>query len=473
MQLRDDQVARLSFLMRPDQKKCLDLSDPGTGKTPPVIVNQLRRLQEGRQSLWVQPKSLIAKNVEEIMAWTGLPRSQIGVLDGGPAKIQEELLADKAIYLCGPTRLDISRQAILAKGFKAVDTDELHMCFGGSTSRRTTAYFDVMRQAEEGVGMTGSLINGRLDTAYPAIHVINSGYYPFGYEQFIGAHAFVDQYNRPLSWHGHDRLRAILQRHAIRWTFEQIFGAQEVIFETEWVSMEPEQRRMFDELREKAFLELDDFFVDGTQPGVNMIRARQVMEIPNFFPDLRDPKAPRIDILKGKRPAKLDSLHIHFDHHRRCGTPVVVFAYFQEQVEQIAKLARDTGLSVGTIHGGVSSKRRGEVDQAFCRGELQAVIASEETAAVGFNWQDWGPNQIELDHVIFASLDFKDTNFSQGYKRGIRRKRSKPLRVTTMGYFDSIDRRLMQILERKSRDANKVDPSYQVIKFNSHRSDDE
>lgn len=279
MQLRDDQVARLSFLMRPDQKKCLDLSDPGTGKTAPVIVNQLRRLQEGKQTLWVQPKSLIAKNVEEIVAWTGLPKTQIGVLDGGAAKIQSELLANKAIYLCGPTRLDVSREAILARQFKAVDTDELHMCFGGSTSRRTTAYFATMAQADEGVGMTGSLINGRLDTAYPAIHVINSGYYPFGYDQFIGAHAYLDEYNRPLSWHGHDRLRAILQRHAIRWTFEQIFGKQEVVFETEWVDMEPEQRRMFDELREKAFLELDEFFVDGTQPGVNMIRARQVMEL--------------------------------------------------------------------------------------------------------------------------------------------------------------------------------------------------
>lgn len=473
MKLRDDQVARLSFLMRPDQKKCLDLSDPGTGKTAPVIVNQLRRLQEGKRTLWNMPKSLIAKNVEEIIAWTGLSRNQIGVLDGSPATIQKELLADKGIYLCGPTRLDLSREAILARGFEAVDTDELHMCFGGSTSRRTSAYFMVMSQAQEAVGMTGSLINGRLDTAYPAIAAINSGYYPFGYEQFIGAHAYTDEYNRPVSWHGHDRLKAILQRHAIRWTFEQIFGKQEVIFETEWVDMEPEQRRMFDELREKAFLELDDFFVDGTQPGVNMIRARQVMEIPNFFPDLRDPKAPRIDILKGRRPAKLANLEIHFDHHVRCGTPVVVFAYFQEQVEQIAKLAREMGLSTGTIHGGVSARQRGEVDAAFRAGELQVVVASEETASVGYNWQVWGPQELELDHVIFASLDFKDTNFSQGYKRGIRKKRHKPLRVTTMGYFDSIDGRLMQILERKSRDANKVDPTYQVIKFNSHRSHEE
>jgi hypothetical protein len=465
--LRDDQVARLSFIMRPDQKKCLDLSDPGTGKTPGVIVNQHRRRSEGIKTLWTMPKSLIDKNVQEIKDWVGLNDNDIGVLDGTPAQMAKEVAKGASIYLCGPTRLHNSLADIQTMGFRANDVDELHMCFGGS-SARTGSWLELNKRMEESVLMTGSLINGRLDTAYPAVQSIEPRYYPFGYDQFLGAHAYLNSYGKPISWHGHDRLGAILQRHAVRVTFESIFGKQEKIFETEWVSMAPKQQALFDEFRDAAFLELEQFFVDGTLPGVAMTRARQIMEIPNDFPNLTDPKLPRVDILKGQRPSKLDALEIHFDHHLRMGTPVIVFAFFARQQEQIAAMAEKMGLRAGIMNGETSRKERNRVDTAYVAGEIDLIVASDEVASVGYNWQDWGPNGVETDHVIMASLGFKDTNFSQGYKRAIRRKRKKPLRVTTLGYFNSVDKRLMQIIERKSRDAHKVDPTYDLITFNSH-----
>jgi hypothetical protein len=75
---------------------------------------------------------------------------------------------------------------------------------------------------------------------------------------------------------------------------------------------------------------------------------------------------------------------------------------------------------------------------------------------------------VETDHVIFVSCTYKDSDFIQGYRRTVRRKRIKPLRITTMAYLASIDGKLMSILQRKSRDAHLVDPTQELLTFNSH-----
>jgi len=465
-ELRLDQVADLSFYI--SQKKCLNLSDPGTGKTPSVIVNQWRRLAEGNRTLWVQPKALLDKNVEEIKRFTDLTDNNIAVLDGTPAKIDAQMRKNPGIILCGPDRLK-KMQGHFPDDVRAMDVDEFHMCFGGASSARTEAFHASMTQMDEAVFMSGTLVNGRLDTAFPAIQAIEPRYYPFGYDQFLGAHAHLDEYGRPFLWHSHERLGAILGNHGIRRTFESIFGKQAVVFETQWVGMEAKQRVLFDKFRKEAFLELERFFIDGTLPGVAFTRARQIMEHPNHFPDLTDPTGKtRVDIMPGLSPGKLEALRIHFEDHKRRGTPVVVFAYYVPQQKQIQALAESMGMPAMVMNGECSRAQKKEADESFVAGHHQVQILSPAVGSVGFNWQFWGPQRIEVDHVIFASLGFMDGDFSQGYKRTIRQKREKPLRVTTLGYFDSLDQRLMQIIETKSMDAHKVDPTREPIRFNSH-----
>lgn len=470
--LRDDQVADLSFYIQ--QKKCLNLSEPGTGKTPSVVVNHLRRLQQGMKSVWVQPLALIDKNVEEIIRFTGLRRSDIGVIDGTPAKIQREFAKNPGIILLGPDRLKKTYETIHAQGFKALDTDEHHMLFGGAGSARTAAFYELMKFMEECVFMTGTLVNGRLDTAFSAIHAIEPRYYPFGYEMsFLAEHAWLDDYGRPKTWYGHDKLSTILGRHGIRRTFQSIFGDQPVVPEVQWVSMHPEQRKLFDTFRDEAFLELENFFVEGGMPGQAMIRGRQLMEHPNAFPDLRDPDhklgLPPVDIIPGKLPGKVEALRIHFEDHVRTGKPVIVFAALLPQQAQIAELARSMGLRPIIMNGACSRPEKGRIDLAFRNGEYDVMIATPGVASVGFNWQFWGPRRIEIDHVIFASLGYMDSDFTQGYKRTIRQNRGGPLRVTTLAYYDSLDLRFMQILETKSIDAWKVDPTREVLRFNLYQ----
>ncbi|AKU43598.1 nucleoside triphosphate hydrolase [Caulobacter phage Seuss] len=483
LKMRDDQLADLVFYII--QKKCMNLSDPGTGKTISVVANQYRRLQEGMKTIWCQPLSLIPKNVQEIKDWTGLTDKDIGVLDGSPAKIRRELEKQPGIVLLGPDRLKAKvagvddyhiYQALFDQGFRAMDTDEMHMCFGGATSARTQAFFEMSKHMEEMVHMTGTIINGRLDTAYPAIQSIDNRYYWGGYDHFLGEHAYLDDRGKPIAWHNHEKLGAILGRHGIRRTFKSIFGEQPVVPTVQWVEMCEAQRTMFEKFRKEAFLELEHFFIDGTLPGTATIRARQIQEHPNVFPDLRDPehklKLPPIDLMPGKRPAKEEALRIHLDEAQRKGLPLIIFAFFVPQQKQIAKLCDEMGLTWRMMNG-ENKATRGQADLDFKEGRAQVMIASPAVASVGFNWQFWGPQRVETEHVIFMSLSYLPNDFSQGFKRTIRGVRGVPLRLTTMAYYDSMDLRLMQILEDKSLDAHKVDPTQDVIRFNHFETMDQ
>jgi hypothetical protein len=463
LQLRDDQIARV--LHYDQQPKCLDLSEPGTGKTPAVVTYQ--GVRETR-TVWVMPKSLMKKNVIEFERWTG---QKAVIVDGSPAKVQQAILSGAKVLLMGPTRFGkVWNQ--LPSDVRACDVDEFHMCFKGPQSARTGAFLESQRRFDQGIYMTGTMVDGRLDSCFSAIQAIDPRYYPFGYDQFLAEHAYCDERGRPFQWHGHDKLRQILQRFGVLFTFKEIFGDQEKVPQLQWVEMNDKQRAIYDEFEEQALLELDDFMVDGTLPGVALIRARQIMEHPNCFPDLRDKKLPPVDIMPGEKPAKLEALEIHLEDHVRTGKPVIVFAALVPQTYEIAELGRRMGMRVGpVINGQTSVAMRDEADRGFQEGRYDMIVATPGTASVGYNWQFCGDR--EVDHVINMSLGWMDSDYDQGFKRAIRQKRSGPLRITTMAYIDSIDIKLMSILKRKSRDAHKVQPNREVICFSANDNEED
>ena len=97
-----------------------------------------------------------------------------------------------------------------------------------------------------------------------------------------------------------------------------------------------------------------------------------------------------------------------------------------------------------------------ELDKAFQKGEVEVIVASPATAAVGFNWG-------HVNRVVFASMDYQDSSFMQGYRRAIRGKRATPLLIYVLEYRDSIDQRIFLIVDQKAMDAQKVDGTREVF----------
>lgn len=470
--LRQDQMARLAFYIA--NRKCMDLSDPGTGKTPPVCVNQFRRhIDDQLGTIWVMPKSLMAKNQDEIVRFTPFTDEDVAIIDGTAAKRRKLLRQEKRVTIMGPDAFKLHINE-LPSAARAIDVDEFHMCFAAkayedygfgnySMSKRAQSFLSYAPRAVEMVLMSGTLVNGRLDSAFSAIHAIEPGYYPMGLRDFMGHHAIYDLMGDFDRWTNHDRLAKIFARHGVRFTFEQIFGHQEVVRELRWVEMTPPQRELYDTFKEQAYLELEDFLVNGTLPGVATMRARQIMEHPNAFPDLRDTKRNTfIDILGGELPAKTQVLGEEIHNAKETGKPLIVFSALIPQLKSL--LDQYGGWE---LHGEVSAEDRRDRDRCF-REHGGLMIASPAVASVGYNWQMAGGKEVET--VVNTSLSYYDTHFIQGYRRAVRGVRKKPLRVLTLAYKDSVDEKIMQILRRKSLDAHKVDPTQELICFNDHEN---
>ena len=465
--LREYQVADLAFYLM--NKKCMNLSDPGVGKTPSVVVYLWYLWNElGVGSAWVMPKRLLDKNRREILRFTEFGEEDVVVLDGTAKQIERKLQSGAKVYLMGFRRWALSWRN-LPRFVKAVPVDEFHKGFKSPNSQTTLALFESFDSGrmEYFLPMTGTLVSGKLTSAYPAIRIIEPRYYPSA-EAFEWQHAIKDPDGKIIGWQNHGKLSAILGTHAIRRTFESVHGRQDPIIIPEVVKMSQRQRAMYDEFHEKAILDLERFYLDGTEPGVAFIRARQLMEHPNRFPDLTNP-GQFIDALPGEVPGKLELLDIHLDDHENTGKPLIIYTSMIPQQMQVADLLKKRGFRYGVINGGLSIKESDRVAKDFEDGKLDVMLSSEECADVGFNWQHIGDQ--ELDHIIFMTMGYLDTTFLQAVRRAIRGKRASPLRVSVFEYEDSIDQHVFGIVYKKSLDAHKVDPTRPVLQLSGAEKD--
>lgn len=445
--LRDYQVADLAFYMA--KPRCLNLSDPGTGKTPSVCVyaEYLWR-EQGKRSAWAMPKSLIKKNKMELLRFTNLKEEDIAIVSGyGRKRRLEHMASDAKVFLFTFTGFSDEWQDLVAAhpDVKALFVDEIHLGYKGDSSKRTQSLYEAMdTHFEVFLGMTGTIIDGRLSSAYPSIHIIEPKMY-HSFAAFMLLHAIEDMSGRVLAWRNVQKLSDFFKRHAIRRTFEEVYGKEAKVILHEEIEMDPRQREAYDEFAATALLELEESFLEGSLPGVNFIRSRQLMEHPQTFGAPLD---------KIQYTGKEERLLIHLEDER----PLVIFAALVPSQERIYEICKAQGRKVALINGSTSQKKRGEYDEQFQAGELDCIVASPQTAGVGFNWG-------HVDTVIFMSLDYLDSSFMQGYRRAIRGKRDTPLRIYVMEYENSVDRRIFEIIEAKSALASSVHPDKEAIQL--------
>lgn len=457
--MRDYQIADLAYYIA--NPKCMNLSDPGTGKTPSVCVYQ-QYLWEHCQvrTAWVQPKGLMEKNRRELLRFTDFKPDDIVIVDGSPAQVKAALASDAKVFLMGPRRWTLSWKG-LPSDCTALIVDEQQKCFKRPESAATQSMMEAFRSKRFTyyLAMTGTLVSGSLDTAYPAIAVIEPRYY-VSYKHFMTYHGVYNFEGKLIGFRNHDKISRILGTHAIRRTFSEIYGDQEIVYQTQYASMTDRQRELFETFKEDAVLELEKFYLTGTEPGVAFIRARQIQETPNRIPDLTSP-GDTVDILEGELPGKLQLLTQHLEDHHDLNQPCLVFTPMVQQQNQLLHLAREVGLRTELINGSVSMKERDDINVKFDNGELDCIICSPECADVGLNLQ-WSGGR-ETAHVIFVSSPYLDDTCLQAIRRAVRGKRESPLRVTFMAYEDSLDQRIFSILKRKSVDAHLVDPNRPVL----------
>ena len=457
--LRGYQIADLSLMMK--LPRCVNASEPGTGKTASSCVYSYYRIKDDNSRfVWVQPSSLLQKNLSEMARFTPLTHDELVIIKGTPKqKLAQIESGARGFFMTAEALASYGPRLKELYTINLVVIDESHMLYKGHESKRTQALYQFMRTTPYLVFMSGTIIQGNLNAFYPVAHLLEPRLYG-NFAAFRAYHEWTDDYGSLLGWRNTEKIAKIMSLFGWKRTFAETYGDQEKVIIVEEVEMNPRQKKAYLTFEKDALLELEDSYLDGSIPGVNQIRARQILAHPH---EISNPLGGIESVVGDEPTAKDERLEILATDHLRNGTPFVVFAVFTREVERIHRLLSGLGLQGGVIHGQKSFTERGRVDEAFRAGRIQYIVATPPTAGIGFNWQEWGPDGKEVDHIIFCSVTYNDDEFVQAYMRAVRGARKKSLRITILKYIAKVEDRIFELVRKKSATVNAIDPTRELI----------
>lgn len=444
LSLRDYQNSNFSEFVK--NTRMADLSEAGTGKTPPACL-YLYWLWAAKniRSIFCMPKSLLVKNYEELFLWSNFTKDDIVIVRGTPKQREKQINSDAKVFLCGFDCFATNWPIFVNRhpDIQALVGDEWHLGFSThgeydwkgrvQGTGRTAKMYDFMRQQDARLlAMTGTLIKGRLCSSYPLIALIEPRYYGT-YNQFLTWHAELDEYGKPFMWKNHDRLAKILKKHTVARTFEQAYGTENKQIFIELCTMSESQRRVYDDMEEMALVELEEDFLEAGTPAVAAMRCIQFMQCPELY-----------NIEEGE-DGKTAHIEVHIRNAIESGEPMVIFETTKAAQKRYYELALKLGGRAGLLNGDTSDTKRPLLDSQMRGGQLDVMVAAPIVAGVGFNWGN-------VNTMVFSIIDYGDDTFIQNYRRAIRGKRAEPLKIYVLQYRKSLDQRIASIVNQKSKD---------------------
>lgn len=441
---RDYQVQDLSRLML--QRKCGLFHEPACGKTfISAMYSQYMVRYANEKVVWTQPGGIMAKNKRDILFSTDLAPEEVIMVQGTAAK-RDELMRSpegKVFLMSGQGYADeYEKLQEYQPKIRHSIHDEVHLYYTTHNSARTQNWYRASRRMESIIPMTGTIIRGRLDSAYPVCHLLAPQYYGSD-RAFLAQHGWFDDMGKVIAWKNHERLQEVLKRSGIFRSFKSVYGAEAKIIQVQKFSLTGEQEKTYKTLEKTALIELEDEWVDAGNPAVAAMRARQVLSCPEMFN------------VKGTT-AKDEALRVMIEDHIKSGERLAIFSAHTLEQERIVQMILQLKGTVGHINGTVSNEKRQMIDTQFNAGALQFVVASPATAGIGFNWGF-------LKTLIFVSVDYQDDSFIQAYRRGIRGAREHELLILVMKYEGTIEDRMLEIIDRKSYDHHLVNDAIEPL----------
>ena len=437
LELRPHQVDTLAFYIA--NKNCLNRSEPATGKTAPsCVMAKFVNENENGSTVFVMPKSLLVKNEEEITNWTGLKTL---IYRGKPTLDKWKGETYDVILTTADTFANHFEQIrrMLAKQFGLLVADETHLYWSSAKAKRTQFILAHCRKIPRNIWLTGTVIRGRLDSAFPVIQMIEPRYYG-NHQTFMSQHSVQDSFTgEVIGWCNEAKINAILKIHSVNYLFRDVYGDPDYIYLPTHVDIDSKHYKAYKEFEEFANLELDDdSILYATEAGVQTIRCRQILGCPEVL---------GLKIADyGKDDWIFENL-LNGDYQK-----VVLFSAMQGEQVRLVRKIEERGFKVGLINGTVDGNKRGQIDKAFREGDLQVIVASPATAGVGLNWHN-------CEVAAFVSIDYMDDNITQATFRFIRGKRDKTIPIYLLKYKNTIEDKIYGITYQKSLLASKADSS--------------
>jgi len=413
------------------QQKAVDLAklkpnialflEIGTGKTA-TLINILRHDYAGhgvvRNTLIFAPLSVCPQWKKEFAKWSKIPEKCIHVLTGDGAK---RVRALEAILRFGaPAIIVTNYEAVRIKNFyelllkwspHIVVLDESHKVKDPS-SLQSKAIYPLCHAADRRFILTGTpILNSMLDIfgQYKALDpaIFGSNFWKFKALYFYDKNAGRPNCNFP-DWQPRPESAKLISE-CIASTSVQAKKADcldlpPLLRVPISVPLSEQQRKAYEDMKKHYVTEMKGVTAIAEFAMTKTLRMQQILA--GFIAEDSDSEPvwcdenPRLDCLKDI----LDQIG---------GEKTIIWTTFRPTYMKIAKVCEKSGYKYAFLTGDQSAKQKEESIEAFCRGDVQALIANPAAGGAGINLQ-------EAKYAIYFTRGYSLEHYLQSEGRNYR-----------------------------------------------------
>ena len=414
------------------------LMEMGTGKTITSIAIAGALFNAGmiERILIVSPLSIVTVWKEEFAKFA-IYDYTLQVLKGSGVKKQQRLhrldgeLQIAVVNYESAWRME---KELLAWKPDLVIADEAHK-LKDSRTKQSKGIHKIGDKAKYKLLLTGTLItNKELDVfsqyRFLAPNIFGYSFYHFRntYFDMLGYGNHTPVFRKRMMGDFLEKMHSV----AFRVTKEECLDLPDVIEEVRTVELDAKARKIYDQIEEESFVELEGAEVSALNILTKLLRLSQITG-----GHLTDDEGDTTIISK----AKLEALSDIVDTALEEGKKLVVMARFIPELNDIQNLLTKKGIRHSVIRGGV--KDRDEQIRAF-QEDVDCMVFVGQIAAAGL-----GITLTASSTMVFFSLDYSMANFEQAKSRIHRISQKKSCLYIYLIAKDTVDLKVLRALRSK------------------------
>ncbi len=431
------QVEATSFLGNREYAALFD--EQGLGKTKIIVDTICRQLarEQVEGALIVCKKSLLGTWEQEIAKHSHLRSITLRGSEGVRGKrfmwFAHFYLVNYEMLISEKERVfDLVRTRVMA-----VVLDESQR-IKNPESKATVAVHELRSLAKRRYILTGTPVANTPEDVWAQVYFLDGGealgsslkefFAKFGISKKPHKESVIDERGLAL-------LRDCLQPFSIRRLKDDVLELPEKRYETIAVELEREQRKRYDELREKLRLwivQMDGAEVKDDSRNIlkRLLRLVQISSNPAL-----------IDLSYTNTPAKVAAIQELVGKILHNNEKAVVWTSFVGNIRMLRRLFQQVGAAM--LFGEIPIAERDQIVREFQEGQHIRVLVANPAAAKE------GLTLTAANHAIYMDRNFNLTDYLQSQDRIHRISQEKPAHIYNMVGSNTIDEYLEDVVYRK------------------------
>lgn len=248
--------------------------------------------------------------------------------------------------------------------------------------------------------------------------------------RFLPVIAAKDQDGRT-KWKNLDKLKSIIEPYSFTCTLEECTDLPPTIYERIPYELDPKQRKIYDELEEKASVQFEDDSVTVAHKMTLGMRLQQVLS--GYLPS--DTEENMISLFsKPEDNPRVQALLTILESLEEEGEQAIIWCRF---IPEILELQKVLGDKCFTLYG--ATKNREEVKDRFMTGERPFIVANVAVGGTGLDYSG-------LYTMIYYSNDFNFINRDQSEARPLHVGQTRSLLIIDIEAEDTVDKKIIKAM---------------------------